>query len=331
MADIMTTVPQGLLSMDATEIHRVLPDLTLLHINGKRQRPLFVSCMLHGNEHSGFYVLKKLLETYGTKDWPRAVYWLFGNMTAAAQNKRHLDDQPDYNRIWKVGDDKRNTRALDIISVLAAAKPFASLDIHNNTGRNPLYSIVRNLDQKNLRLAGMFSDLSMCFKEFVGSITDHMSRLCPAITIEAGQSREEKGIDRVYELIKTLLAGDHIPEKPITGRALTILNAEGTLKINQSCSVGIGDEDADIVFEKDFDNHNFKILPVGTVFGRSKNGICLSLKDQDGRDRESEYFDYRDGKIIVRKAFVPGMITLDKSIIKSDCVCYVMHEICRQS
>lgn len=327
MLEIIKDIPDGFLSIKPTELYKILPDLSLVHIRGQKKQPLFLSCMLHGNEHTGFFVLQELLKKYGADNWPRSVYCLFGNVTAAKENRRHLDNQPDYNRIWQKGSLKQNKRALSILDFLKRENLFASIDIHNNSGRNPHYSVVMDLDKKKLNLAGLFSNRSMLFEEKVGACTENVSEFCPAVTVEAGLSGKTEGTKHVCEYVDKILNFDVIPEKPISKLGLLIMYTVGTVKIGKDCSVGFGKDKANIVFKKNLDSFNFKKIPAGTIFGLYQKDCRLCFNDQRGNDIGDEYFAYKDGKIIIKKALIPGMISQDKRILKSDCVCYVLKEM----
>ncbi|VAX03454.1 Uncharacterized protein Clim_1224, partial [hydrothermal vent metagenome] len=53
MLTILDQLPDGLLLCEARNLHRILPEPTLLHLPGQRPQPLFVSVLLHGNETTG--------------------------------------------------------------------------------------------------------------------------------------------------------------------------------------------------------------------------------------------------------------------------------------
>ena len=46
--------------------------------------------------------------------------------------------------------------------------PYASIDIHNNTGNNPHYACVTSLNDRDLHLARLFSRTIVYFKKPVG-------------------------------------------------------------------------------------------------------------------------------------------------------------------
>ncbi|MEF8708104.1 MAG: hypothetical protein V5B38_04150 [Candidatus Accumulibacter propinquus] len=61
MLTVLDTLPEHFLDTPARELHRLLPGPTLIHLPGRRQPPLFVSVLLHGNEDSGVVALQSVL------------------------------------------------------------------------------------------------------------------------------------------------------------------------------------------------------------------------------------------------------------------------------
>jgi succinylglutamate desuccinylase len=141
MLTVLDTLPERFLDTPARELHRLLAGPTLIHLPGRRQPPLFISVLLHGNEDSGVVALQSVLRAYGQRLLPRALSILIGNVAAAREGLRRLDDQPDYNRVWPGSDAHAETpehAAMQQVHCLMQARGvFASIDIHNNTGLNP--------------------------------------------------------------------------------------------------------------------------------------------------------------------------------------------------
>ena len=103
MLTVVEEVPHRFLDLGAHEIYRVLPGPTLMHLPGRREPPLFVSVLLHGNEDTGLRDMQGLLRKYAGQELPRALSLFVGNVEAARRRARSLDHQPDYNRIWRDG------------------------------------------------------------------------------------------------------------------------------------------------------------------------------------------------------------------------------------
>jgi succinylglutamate desuccinylase len=100
MLTVLDHLPERFLDTPARELHRLLSGPTLIHLPGRRTPPLFISVLLHGNEDTGVVALQSVLRAYGKRPLPRALSILVGNVAAAREGLRRLDDQPDYNRVW---------------------------------------------------------------------------------------------------------------------------------------------------------------------------------------------------------------------------------------
>jgi succinylglutamate desuccinylase len=58
-------LPDGLLQVEARELYTILPGPTLIHLPGRRDIPLFVSILLHGNEDTGLKAMQTAGESVG--------------------------------------------------------------------------------------------------------------------------------------------------------------------------------------------------------------------------------------------------------------------------
>ena len=99
----LNEIPDGFLDIDAINLHEILPGPTLIHLSGRRQEPLFVSILLHGNEDTGLKAIQSVLRSYHERELPRALSLFVGHVAAARHGLWRLDDQPDYTRVWPGG------------------------------------------------------------------------------------------------------------------------------------------------------------------------------------------------------------------------------------
>jgi succinylglutamate desuccinylase len=323
MLNVIHHIPKGLMNIKSTDLHTIFSGSTLIHLKGKKNPPLLISCLMHGNEFTGLLALQALMKKYGESHWPRSVYLFFGNIDAAKANRRHLDGQPDYNRSWKKGDLPENHMTQEVVRVTTEAGLFATIDIHNNTGRNPHYSIISNDDVRHKNLAALFGELCMYFDEVIDSNTQAFMKHCPSVTLEAGQPGNPDGTKHVLDFLEKVLTLDEVSKEPAQTQ-LKLIKMIGTVKLKKETTVGVGNEEGDIHFEPDFDLMNFKEMPAGTFWGFYRGEHRLEYKDRNGVDRSDEVFDYRDGKIITKIPTIPSMLKLDKNVLKSNCVGYLM-------
>ena len=104
----------------------------------------------------------------------------------------------------------------EVFELVERQAPFASIDIHNNSGRNPHYACVSRLDDRHLHLARLFIRTVVYFERPAGVQSAALARLCPAVVAECGRAGEPSGIEHAAQLIEAALAPGEYPE---TGRA----------------------------------------------------------------------------------------------------------------
>ncbi|MDH5694526.1 MAG: succinylglutamate desuccinylase/aspartoacylase family protein, partial [Gammaproteobacteria bacterium] len=130
MFKVMYDYPERLLHCTAADLMSVLGAPTLLHLDGEKEQPLFVSVLLHGNEDVGLLAIQKILKKYQGQKLPRPVSVFIGNVQAAALGMRYLNGQQDYNRVWPgvevEHDSDEHQMMREIVADIRTRKPFAS-------------------------------------------------------------------------------------------------------------------------------------------------------------------------------------------------------------
>ncbi len=338
MLTILDQLPDGLLDCKARDLHRILPGPTLLHLPGQRPQPLFVSVLLHGNETTGLTAIQGLLHKYVRRKLPRALSIFIGNISAAAQSQRHLDGQPDYNRVWPCADSANNSpehrMMQQVVDNMRARAVFASIDIHNNTGLNPHYGCINKREPRFFQLATLFSRTVVYFIRPTGVQSLAMSTLCPAITVECGKPDQPFGANHARDFIDTCLHLDALSDQPVDKHAMNLFHTVATINLRNEASAGFADDgvstDWDITLPPDLDHLNFRELPIGTSIGRvpaSQQRLPLQVIDETGSDVTTRYLHIDDGHLRLRRAVMPAMFTLDLNIIRQDCLGYLMERL----
>src|SRR6516164_790244 len=82
--------PDELLHVPAWQLWQHLEGPSLFQIAGRRPEPLFVSVLLHGNEHTGWQAVQSVLGRYSGTQLPRSLLLFVGNIAAAKMNARTL-------------------------------------------------------------------------------------------------------------------------------------------------------------------------------------------------------------------------------------------------
>lgn len=305
-----------------------------MQLNGRRAQPLFISILLHGNEYTGLLALQQLLQKYNNLQLPRDVIVFIGNVHAAQQGLRCLDDQPDFNRVWP-GAEKHMLHSpearmmQEIVDTVSKRALFASVDIHNNTGLNPHYACVNVLEHRFLQLATLFSRTVVYFLRPRGVQSMALAKLCPAVTLECGRPGEANGVSHAAEYLDACLHLSEIPTHPVAEHDIDLFHTVAQVKINEDISFSFREQDADIVFNDDIDRLNFRELPGGTTLGvlRSVGKKLFSARDERGIDVTDRYISSIDHRLVLNRQVMPSMLTLDERVIRQDCLCYFMERL----
>ncbi len=325
MLNIVNQLPAGFLQARAEQLQDLLGGPTLIHLAGEREQPLFVSVLLHGNETTGLLTVQRLLKRYAS-GLPRSLSIFVGNTAAAVYNMRRLDGQPDYNRIWKGNGTPEHAMAQQVLDEMRRRKVFIAVDIHNNTGMNPHYSVVTCLQNPHLQLAAMFSRIALEVVRPDTTSTNAFSGLCPAVTLESGLPGKEHGTDHVLDFVDGCLHMARVPDTPVHPHDLELYHAVAVVKVSRDCRIGFNDNDADISFPADLDKLNFRELEEGACIARIHPGsqACLIVTDEQGRDVSQRWFRKTDDHVCTIGPVMPAMLTRDAKIIHQDCLCYLM-------
>jgi succinylglutamate desuccinylase len=325
-------LPDGLLEVAADGLAELLGGPTLIHLPGRRPEPLFVSVLAHGNETTGFHAVQSLLQKYLDQELPRALSLFIGNVDAARQGRRYLDGQPDYNRVWPgtAHAECDETRMLQrVVDSMRARGAFASIDVHNNTGINPHYACINRIDNRFLHLASLFSRTVVYFIRPLGVQSMAMSQVCPAVTIECGKPSHEYGTAHARDYIDACLHLQALPDHPVASHDVDLFHTVATVKIPEQVSFGFDDEAVDLCLLSDIDHLNFRELPAGTPLGWLRDGTMLQLdvRDENDQDVQDRYFAVTDSRLITVRPLMPSMFTLDRDIIRQDCLGYLMERL----
>ena len=326
MLNIIDHIPVQLLGLQATDLHKVLPGPTLVHLQGKRKRPMFISVLVHGNEHTGWEAVRQLLADFHSRELPRSISLFIGNVEAARYNKRFLQGQPDYNRIWDGGPSPEHKMMQLVIEELEKREVLLSIDIHNNTGKNPHYACVNRTYNRFIQLATLFSSIVVYFIRPAGVQSMAFSRICPAVTIECGKSGEPEGIDHVYQYLHTCLNMEELPDHAVDHSTYDLFHTIAVVKIPEDVTFGFQTGQVDLELYDFLERYNFNELPANTEIGRIHSDVKqpFFIRDEQGNEIYHQYFHVESGKILTRQGLIPSMITLDTDIIRKDCFFYVM-------
>jgi succinylglutamate desuccinylase len=335
MLTVRTSLPAGFLDVDIRDLHRLLPGPTLIHLPGRRSPPLFASILLHGNEDTSFRAMQKVLASFASRELPRALSLFVGNVAAAARNERFLAGQADYNRVWPGAESSgtpEHAMAREVMEQMRSRGVFASLDVHNNTGLNPHYACVNQLDRRAMQLASLFSRIIVYATRPPGTQSAAFSTLCPAVTVECGKTGNTDNDAHAAQFIDAALHLDHVVDRaPDSGVAL--YHTVATVKVRPGVEFAFGDATAGVNFEPRLDHMNFRKLPAGTRFAHCTDHkvFPLVVQDEAGRDVTASYFEIAGNELRTRLSVTPSMLTVSATAVRQDCLCYLMEQVSMES
>jgi succinylglutamate desuccinylase len=285
---------------------------------------------MHGNETVGWEAVRRLLARYDAgRQLPRAMSLFIGNVEAAARRLRMLPGQSDYNRVWpgsEAGESPVRQMMARVVEIMRARKPFASIDVHNNTGFNPHYACVNRLETVFLHLALLFSRTVVYFLRPRGVQSMAFAELCPAVTLECGKVGQAHGVEHAEQYLDACLHLSEHPQHPVSPNDIDLFHTVARVTVSPSARIAFAPAAGDIIFEPDLDRLNFQELPAGTALGRiNGEGLeLLDVRDEQGRDVHHDYFAITDGQLYLQRAVMPSMLTKDIEVIRQDCLCYLM-------
>ncbi len=336
MLNELHDLPEGILECESHELSGILQGPTLIHLNGKREWPLFVCVLQHGNEDTGWLAVRKLLRDYKSKVLPRSLSLFISNIEAAKYRVRRLQHQIDYNRIWPGGDSTgtdEHRLMRQVWEIMRERNVFASIDVHNNTGCNPHYACVNRLDNRFFNLARIFSRTIVYFIRPIGVQSLAFAQLCPSVTVECGRPGQEFGVSHARDFIEAVLALDKMTDAFVPENVMNLYHTVAIVKVPDHLNIGFGEGKNNIRLIDNLDRLNFIEHPKGTILAE----VCgherhyLEAWDESGQEISSDYFEIVGKYIRTRKSVMPSMLTCDATAIKQDCLCYLMERMILQA
>jgi hypothetical protein len=331
MLEIHHDLPPEFATVHAQQIQQLFPVPTLLMLAGRRQPALFVSILLHGNEDVGLRAMQRVLAKYQGKELPRDLIIFIGNVAACTHAVRFLPHQLDFNRVWP-GSELPHSSEHDlmhrVVDEVVRYGVFASLDLHNNTGRNPIYACVCDRSPQQLYLASMFSRTVVYFTRPKGVQTQAFMKHCPSITCECGQIGDEAGVERAAELVDACLHLAEFPQHLPPEGDIHLFHTVAQIKVRPGCSYGF-EEGCELRFRHDLDELNFVELSAGVPLGRAYRPMseCLLVRDERGADVTSQFVGEFQSQLLLMRDAMPSMFTRDIDVIRQDCLGYLMERL----
>ncbi len=321
-----------LFATPANELINVIPGPTLVRITGGGGPPLFVSVLLHGNETSGWHAVCDVFRRADPP--PRDVLLFIGNVAAAAQGQRTLQGQQDFNRIWRGADGEEGRLAEALLTAVRREPLFAAIDLHNNTGRNPHYSVLTHINPHTLGLGYLFSEQAVFVEEPDTVLARAMHEFCPAVTLEVGPVGDPQSDARAARFLDDCLNLTAVPQ--VDAAAMKLYRSLARVHVPESVVFDFVDDvppgmaaAEDLILTGGMEAVNFHPVAAGTEFAalRAPLSRVLAVLDTNHRDVTHEFFEENAGVVTLRQPVVPAMYTTDHDVIRQDCLCYFMEQI----
>ncbi len=332
---VRTDVAPQDIPVELDEFLDALPGPTIFAVAGRdRGRLRIVSGSLHGNEPSGVRAIHRALREAPTA--ATDVLYFVGGVEAARTpprfSQRFLPGRRDLNRCFRPpwdGPDGAIARAtLDTLTVRPAE---LSVDLHNNTGRNPSYAIGPTLEGSHLALAALFTTRFIHSEIVLGTLTEALDRVCPSVAIECGQAHDPEADETAWLGLLRLLALDRLDPVVVSAAPIAIFSSPQRVELVTGATVAFAsmpDARVDLTLDPDIDRHNFQVVTPGTWIGTVRHGAPwpIVVRDPAGRDISRELFALDDrGHLTMREALVPIMMTTSPIAAASDCLFYAVH------
>ncbi|MCO4794224.1 MAG: succinylglutamate desuccinylase/aspartoacylase family protein [Bacteriovoracaceae bacterium] len=322
-------IPSNFFQITPLGVEKEFKGPSVFHIKGREERPFIFSTLLHGNETTGFFALQKFLEYYWDNELtlPRSVIIILGNPAAAAKSKRHLDDQPDFNRIWTKGETPWHKLAEDLMTKIEEYNPLACVDIHNTSGKNPKYGCVSKKDDLTLKLAGLFHSPLIYVTEPSEVFMSATSKFCPSVTLECGKPGDLEALNSVVEYLKDLIETkpEHLPE--YNG---DVYKTIARLKIPQGAwidFIGKNDPEVNFSFIPQIEKLNFNTVPKGQVLAKVNGKNVIEVLDDNNNNISDQYFEIVEDQMVFKKEAFPSMFSTSIEVVKSDVLGYLMEKV----
>jgi succinylglutamate desuccinylase len=324
--NIENKLPENFFNLRPNQLHKLWGAPTLIHLEGEKKQPLFISTLLHGNETSGFIALQQLLKDIKL---PRSLILFFGNLEAAEKGVRHLPDQPDFNRIWSGEDSREKLLAQEVTNIAKGADIWASIDIHNNTGNNPYYACINSLEIPYLSLASLFSKSVVYFNEPHQVQSISFSKFCASITLECGVSGDKVGVEYLVDYLKEILSLDSLEDIQNPMEDIQLYQTVARIKIDPKAHVDFKfspSSKSDISFIKDLDHLNFKDHAPGETIAYINSPKAIRVINDKDEDVTEKFFKVERGQLKFKTHCTPSMLTKNIEIAKDDSLGYLMEE-----
>lgn len=302
----------------------------IFHLKGAdSSRCRVLSGGLHGNEPSGFYAIHELLKAPPVL--PVDAVLVLGNVPAALHEvpftHRFVPGTPDMNRVW--GPDAvgpMHDLAMRIREYLDPLPCEAFVDLHNNTGRNPIYGVLIADDPNRVALGRAWTHRFVLYGgQSMGTFLEVYEPRAPGVVIECGQAGNAAADHRALAgACRFLESDDPFAAKWASNLELHRYRSIARIHVSEDLQLAFDDSRtvADLTISPSIDRYNFQVMEAGSHLAFCNENGYLTVIGNEGADVTDDYLETRDGVIFLKRSIVPVMMTTDGVVAKSDCLLY---------
>ena len=329
--DLYRCLPDDWLGIDERAIIQKLKKPTIFHCSGHDQsRCVVVSCLLRGNEPSGFVAIVEELKrnARGVARYRHDVIFLVGNVEAAKAapslfEQPFIEGQLDLKRCWKDGVDISD----EWNSFIKDKYPIASLDFRNTSGTCHPFAVWTKDDEPTKRLANVLAGTHLFMPDSLGSFVSFNARYAPSIAVNCGkrgvgQSEEHARMTMQRFFLSTQIVRGN-PERYFFRKVYTNLRPI-SVQDGVPFFFGASPVPGTLIIRKDIDRLNFMDALPGDVIGWAPKNYLVHKKGQLPTD---DFFEVIDGQIKLKQKVVLAIANPNEKVAKADALFYIVDEM----
>ncbi|NIQ01049.1 MAG: peptidase M14, partial [Nitrospinaceae bacterium] len=168
-----------------------------------------------------------------------------------------------YNRIWNGGETPEHALADQVVDTVTRDGIFATVDVHNSSGKNPHYACINRLENPYVNLGRRFSRTLVYFTRPAEVLSCRFAPYGPSISIESGLPGEPQGVQHVAQFLEECLRGESIPGEAIENPDCDLYHSTVCIRVPRRSTVGFENNGSnlDFCFIENLDLINFSELP----------------------------------------------------------------------
>ncbi len=289
--------------------------------------------LLHGNEPSGVYALRRWLQA---GEQPAVnLLCIVASVHAALEtpsfSHRMLPRARDLNRCFRPPyEGEQGSLAQEILELLHIHRPEAVVDMHNTSGSGPSFGVCTHLDRQHDALVALFTRRLIVSHLRLGALMEISDEDCPTVTVEVGGRQDQEAHDLAWEGLNRYASAEQVlANSDDLDWGLEILRDPIRLELQDGVTLGYGGAPRpghDITLRSDIEHHNFGVVDRDTRLGwlsgdpralfRARDAIGRCAVHALVRSEGGDLYPARDLKLF--------MITTNAAIAETDCLFYAV-------